>query len=84
VLKLGSAITWRKELVLIADDGQWTLFVENERAEDSNGLYRYQLPNGRLLFRKAKFLGIVTDVHALSNLDQLPSGARVTFVWERD
>lgn len=84
ILKLGSGITWRKELVLIADDGQWTIFVENAHTEGSNGLYRYQLQNGRLLFRKAKFLGIVTDIHSLGNLDHLPTGARVTFVWTRD
>jgi endonuclease/exonuclease/phosphatase family metal-dependent hydrolase len=84
ILKLGTGITWRKELVLIADDGQWTLFVENARTQDSNGLYRYQLPNGRLRFRKMKSPGGMWDVHTLSNLDQLPAGAKVTFVWEKD
>jgi hypothetical protein len=28
--------------------------------------------------------GIVTDVHGLGNLDQLPTGARVTFTWRKD
>ncbi len=84
VFQLGPGITWRKELMLIADDAQWTLFVENTNKEDSNVVFQYQLPSGRLSFRKAKFLGIVTNVHALANLDHLPAGARVTFVWERD
>ena len=84
VLKLGPGITWRKELVLIARDGQWTLFVENTRTQDSNGLYRYQLPNGSLRLRKQKFGGEIWNVHTLSNLEQLPAGGRVTFVWEKD
>ncbi|MGH8769640.1 MAG: hypothetical protein ACREV2_00450 [Burkholderiales bacterium] len=84
ILRLGAGLTWRKELVLIADDGQWTVYVQDDRQEDSNGLYRYQLANGRLLFRKAKLFGVVTDIHGLGNLDQLPRGARVTFLWERD
>jgi len=61
--------------------GNWTIDV---RREDENGLYRYQLPNGKLRFRKAKALGVMTDMHALGKLDQLPHGARVTFVWEKD
>ncbi len=84
VLKLGSGITWRKELILTADDGQWTLFVENARMQDSNRLYRVQLPNGRLRFRKMVLGGGMWDVHTLRNLDQLPAGARVTFEWEKD
>lgn len=90
VLKLGTNrtscndLTWRKELILIAGDGRWTLHVEDARRQDVNGLYRYQLPNGRLLFRKKKFPWGVWDIHTLHDLDQLPSGARVTFTWVKD
>jgi hypothetical protein len=84
VLALGSGLTWRKELVLHADDGEWTIAVQDATRSDRNGLYRYQLPNGRLVFRKAKTFGIMTEVHGLANLDQLPTGAQVTFTWATD
>jgi hypothetical protein len=80
----GEQLTWRKELVLIAGDGQWTVFVEDGRREDNNGLYRHQLADGRLLFRKAKFLKVMTDIHGLVNLDHLPAGASVSFEWVKD
>lgn len=84
VLALGTGLTWRKELVLEADDGQWTIAVQDATRRDQNGLYRSQLPNGHLRFRKARMFGIVEDVHGLGNLDQLPGGAQVTFTWMQD
>jgi hypothetical protein len=84
VLVLGDGITWRKELVLKADDGQWTVAAHDGVRSSANGLYRYQLPNGRLTFRKAKAFGVMTDVLDLADLGQLPAGARVTFSWLRD
>jgi hypothetical protein len=84
VLNLGDGITWRKELVLQADDGQWTVAVQDHTRSDDNGLYRYQLPGGHLLFRKAKFLGGMSDIHGLGHLDQLPAGAQVAFTWTKD
>jgi hypothetical protein len=84
VLELGPGLTWRKELVLHADDGEWTIAVQDATRSDRNGLYRHQLPNGRLRFRKAKTFGIMNDVHGLGSLDQLPTGALVTFTWTKD
>jgi hypothetical protein len=85
VLELGDGITWRKELVLRdGGGGEWTIAVQDDTRSDRNGLYREQLPGGALRFRKAKMFGIVTDVHGLGNLEQLPTGARVTFRWRKD
>jgi hypothetical protein len=85
VLELGTGLTWRKELVLRdGAGGEWTIGVQDTTRSDRNGLHRDQLPAGSLLFRKAKMFGIMSDVHGLGNLDQLPAGARVTFTWRRD
>jgi hypothetical protein len=84
VLELGPDITWRKEIILVASDGEWTIAALNSTRSASNGLYRYQLPNGRLRFRKAKIFGIMTDVYSLHSLDRLPEGARVRFRWLKD
>jgi hypothetical protein len=84
VLELDQGVTWRKELVLVADDGEWTIAVEDGTRSDHNGLYRYQLPNGRLRFRRAGIFRIMSDVHGLASLDQLPTGALVTFTWTKD
>ena len=87
VLVLPSNLTWRKELILVADDGKWTIAVENDTKNNHNGLYRYQLPNGQLLFRKKKGLLQALEmkqVLSLSQLNDLPSGARVTFSWLQD
>lgn len=86
VLELRARLTWRKELVLVADDGEWTIGVQDQNKRDQNGLYRYQLPNGRLRFRKEKgvLAGGMRQVLELAQLDTLPQGARVTFRWVRD
>jgi hypothetical protein len=84
VLVLGDGISWRKEIVLHADDGEWTIAAQDGTRRAANGLYRYQLPNGRLVLRKAQTFGIVGDVHGLGSLDQLPDGAQVTFTWTKD
>jgi hypothetical protein len=84
VLELGAGITWRKEIVLHADDGEWTIAAQDGTRSDRNGLYRYQLPTGGLRLRKAQTFGVVGDVHGLGSLDQLPTGAQVTFTWAKD
>jgi len=86
VLELDSGITWRKELVVREGNGPgtWTIGVQNNTRSDRKGLDRNQLPGGSLLFRKAKLFGIMTDVHSLGSLEQLPKGARVTFIWYKD
>jgi len=65
----------------------WTIAVENDTKNNHNGLYRYQLPNGQLLFRKKKGLLQALEmkqVLSLSQLNDLPSGAHVTFSWLQD
>jgi hypothetical protein len=87
VLELPPSLSWRKELILVAEDGQWTIVVQDNTKSEKNGLYRYQLPNGHLLFRKKKGLlqgGIMQQVLDLSQLNDLPTGARVIFNWVRD
>jgi hypothetical protein len=84
VLGQRDGLTWRKELVLQAPDGEWTIAVQDGTRSDRNGLYRYQLPGGHLLFRKAKTFGVMHDIHGLGHLDQLPAGAQVTFTWNKD
>ncbi|WP_290055934.1 hypothetical protein [Amycolatopsis solani] len=84
VIRLGDGITWRKEIVLQADDGEWTIAAHDDVRSDANGLYRYQLANGGLRLRKAKAFGVMTDVLELGDLARLPVGARVTFTWVRD
>jgi hypothetical protein len=76
--------TWRKELVLVASDGRWTIGIQDAVHSARNGLYRYQLPDGQLVFRKAKAFGFMHDVYELGQLSNLPAGARVTFTWARD
>lgn len=84
VLEQPDALTWRKELVLHADDGTWTIAIQDSVHSARNGLYRHQLPNGSLTFRKAKAFGIMHDVFELAQLDTLAPGSRVTFTWARD
>ena len=87
VLAFGPNLTWRKELILVADDGQWTIHVEGDTRSNQNGLYRYQLPNGQLVFRKKKGLLQALEIQqvlSLSQLNDLPLGARVTFSWLQD
>jgi hypothetical protein len=84
VIQLGNGITWRKEIVLKADDGEWTIAAYDDVRSAANGLYRYQLSNGQLRLRKAKVFGVLSDVLELGDLAQLLTGARVTFTWIRD
>jgi len=86
VLELGYWITWRKELVLREGNGPgtWTIGLQDKVSSGRKVLYRNQLPGGSVLFRKAKLFGMMTDIHGLGNLEQLPNGARVTFTWSKD
>jgi hypothetical protein len=41
--------------------------------------------NGQsLTFRKAKLLGLMTEVHTLDDLGGLTPGSRVTFTWVKE
>jgi hypothetical protein len=84
VLQLGDGITWRKELVLKADDGEWTISAQDANRSAANGLYRYQLPHGQVRLRKAKAFNLMHDVLELGDVDRLPIGARITITWVRD
>ena len=87
VLEAGPGIDWAKEIVLVegsaAGTGRWTISVKDNKNTDRNGLYLYQLPGGRLEFRKAKALGDMTEV-AKVGIDLVPPGSRITFTWVRD
>ena len=80
-------MTWRKEIVIrespATGRGAWTIYTQDTRHEDQNGLYTNQLAGGSLTFRKAKFLGIMSDVRAL-DLSSAQGGSRITFKWEKD
>jgi endonuclease/exonuclease/phosphatase family metal-dependent hydrolase len=85
VLELGDGLNWRKELVLAPDILTWPpIWVQDSKRVAGDGLYRYQLQGQRIVFRKMVGGGGIVDVHTLRNLDQLPLGARVTFVWIKD
>lgn len=85
VLELGRGLTWRKELRLRdGAGGEWTIGVQDAATSNRKALHRNQLAGGSLLFRKATTFGIMSDIHGLGNLDQLPAGACVTFTWRRD
>jgi hypothetical protein len=86
LLRLGPGVTWKK--VLNMPDGQgssWDIVAEGVGGKGTNGLWAHQVHNGQsLTFRKAKFLGVMTDVFTLRELDGLTPGSRVTFIWVKD
>lgn len=86
VLNAGPGIDRTKQIVLAegptAGTGQWTIEVKNSVDTARNGLYLYQLPGGRLEFRK-QIGGGVEEVSRVA-LDLIPGGTRVTFNWIRD
>jgi NTE family protein len=87
VLEAGPGIDWRKEIVLVegksAGTGRWTIYVENNQNRDVNGLYLYQLPGGRLEFKKAKALGVMVEVLQIK-IDNVKPGSRIVFTWVVD
>jgi hypothetical protein len=88
VLATPDRITWRKEIIIKdapgTGTGQWTIWTQDGKHRDANGLYRYQLPGATLEFRKMKFGGGMWTMVVLANLDAAPPGVRITFNWERD
>ncbi len=87
VLEAGPGIDWRKEINIVeglgAGTGQWMIYIIDNRNTDKNGLYTYQLPGARLEFRKAKFLGIMTEVRRI-DITRIRPGTRTVFRWVRD
>ena len=85
VLAAGNGITWRR-VITMSDrhGGTWDIVTQDQQTSDRNGLYTYQLADGFLSFYKAGFLGVMTHVTTLGDLDQLAPGTRVTFTWLED
>jgi hypothetical protein len=81
-------ITWRKEIVIqdapATGTGTWTVWTQDARHRDANGLYLYQLPGATLTFRKQKTLGIMSQVLVLGGLQAAAPGSRISFDWVRD
>lgn len=82
-------ITWRKE-ILIRDSpttgtGSWTIWTQDAKHRDANGLYLYQLAGATLSFRKENGfpLGIRTLL-VVGGLDAALPGSRITFSWVHD
>lgn len=67
-----SNITWRKEIVIrespATGTGAWTVWTQDGKHRDANGLYLNQLPGGTLTFRKMKFGGGVWPMLVLGGL----------------
>jgi hypothetical protein len=86
VLNAGANAVHRKEIVLVegfqAGIGRWTIRTDSVVRTDRNGLYLYQLPNGRLEFRK-QIGGGVFEVSRVP-IDTIPGGTRITFTWLTD
>lgn len=85
VLEAAPSVTWRKEIVIAEGNGpgRWTIYTDGPRATDRNGLYTYQLPGGKLEFRKAKLFGRMDRVLTIP-IQGLSGGSRVTIRWAKD
>jgi hypothetical protein len=85
VLETAPSVTWRKEIVIAEGNGpgRWTIYTDGSRATDRNGLYTYQLPGGRLEFRKAKRFGRMESVLTIP-IQGLNGGSRVIIRWAKD
>ena len=83
VLRLGANVRLHKEIAATINNQPWLLHAEASREEQSARVARDHLASGPFRLRKAQ-LGVMTHAHSLFNLDHLPSGARVTFEWQRD
>lgn len=82
------SVRWRKEIVInespLVGSGAWTIFTDEDKRQDANGLYLYQLDGGFLTFRKAKTFGIMESVLTLGGMVEVAPGSRVTFNWAKD
>ncbi|HET9474096.1 MAG TPA: hypothetical protein VFO82_09390, partial [Steroidobacteraceae bacterium] len=83
VLNAGPNVAHLKEIVLVdgvgPNPGRWTIGVDQFVRSNREGLYLYQLPGGRLEFRKQ----IGNGVYEVSRvpIDAIPGGTQVTFTW---
>jgi hypothetical protein len=84
VLNAGPGVNQPKEIVLVegAGAGRFTVAVGNNVRTANDGLYTYQLPGGRLEFRKQSGSSVVEVTRV--PIDFLQGGTRLTFTWRRD
>ena len=93
-LRTPTWMRYRKEVIIrespAAGRGEWVISTENDRHEDHNGLYVYQLefdPNtesgAQLLLNKAGFLGVMVNVFYFDLTTAIP-GSRITLLWTND
>lgn len=80
---------WRKFLIL--DDGiggRWGLVTDMDKRRDSNGLYVWQLPTGKLTFWKWKAESMLAMPKMTPKIElpiaHLKGRDRVTFTWLKD
>jgi hypothetical protein len=97
-LVAGPGITWWKEIMASGGSDRWTVWLENSGPYcnwpqtatpncNTNSEWASVLLTeaGWIMFSKAKFLGIHTNMYILRDLSsQLHGGDRVTFTWVRD
>jgi hypothetical protein len=82
-------ITWRKEIVIGYNPtigGSVTIWTQDSKHRDANGLYLNELPGATLTFRKEKgfFGGGVRTQLVLGGLEAALPDSRITFCWVRD
>ena len=87
VLQTQRSVTWWKEIKALAYDGELIASVMTQDANHGPNRMLLQLdvefPPRRLVFSKAKFLGVHTGVYILSYLTEMV-GSRITFDWWGD
>ncbi len=84
VLDTGGYQLWKKQIVL--DDGlggRWTIETDGAKMQDHNGLYLYQLPQGRAELWKAGVLGFMHKIVDLP-IACFQGGDRITVTWLKD
>ncbi len=87
VLESDPGIRWWKGLIV--PDGlssSWEISTVDDKMSESVALWADQIYNGQVLtFKKAKFLGVHTEMYTLGNLPaKLQPGDRVIFRWLKD
>lgn len=91
VLNGGARITAPKEVVLVEGTnppatgaGRWTLGVTRNGDTARDGLFLYQLPGGRLEFRRREPGSNAMIEVSRVPIDNIAPGTRVTFTWVDD
>jgi hypothetical protein len=88
-LETPDQITWRKELAITsgnpADPGSWTVYTQDDRHEDVNGLWLGQLKGGSLVLRRLyPWPRGMVDVAQIDHLERATPGSRIVFRWYQD